>query len=200
MSRCALVAVTLELFDADGLVIRVLLLLLLNPSPLSPSFPLIHTLFHHVLIISLPFSRNSLLAKGLVQKLTIVNHNRVLVTLNPAVSNNIPSFDGTTPSSSSTSLASPSGTYYFTIGSPETFERQLQEAQTELGIPSSERIPVTYRSETAWSDWAISLGPTMLLIGFFVWSARKMGGGMGGGAGGGANPFNVGKSKAKMFK
>jgi AFG3 family protein len=110
------------------------------------------------------------------------------------------SFDGSSSSSSTPSiLPNPAGSYYFTIGSPETFERQLKEAQDELGIPSSERIPVTYKSQTAMSDWVISLAPTLLLIGFFAWSARKMSGGMGGGAGG-ANPFNVGKSKAKQFK
>ncbi len=82
--------------------------------------------------------RTTFFDKGLVEKLTVVNRNRVRVDLHreatasmypesPATQNNFH--------------------YYFSIGSVEAFERRLDDAQKELDIPSSERIPVAYTDE-----------------------------------------------------
>jgi AFG3 family protein len=163
-------------------------------------------------------SRNSLLSKGLVQKLTVVNHSRVVVTLNSAASSssNAPSSSSVwdagamTPSGTngSSSLPAPPSTggsanptpYHFTIGSPEAFERSLEADQDALGIPLTQRVPVQYKSSSSWWEWGLSLAPTALLVGVIIWSTRKA---MPGGAGGGGGPggiFGVGKSKAKMFK
>jgi AFG3 family protein len=92
--------------------------------------------------------------------------------------------------------ANPNFHYYFSIGSIDAFERRLDEAQSELGIPSSERIPVSYASEGMWTNMLVAFGPTLLLFGFLVWASRRAGG-MGGGGSGGM--FGFGKSKAKMF-
>ena len=124
--------------------------------------------------------------KGLVDKLTVINHNRVRVDLHreatgqvypdsPAQYNNF--------------------YYYFSIGSVEAFERRLDEAQNELMIPNSERIPVTYTTSVSWLSTLISVGPTLLLIGALTWlSRRATRGGVGGGG-----VFGMMKSKAKKF-
>lgn len=47
-------------------------------------------------------------------------------------------------------LALPSSyRFYFHIGSVDSFEKQLEDSQTQLGIPTSDFIPVKYI--TQWS-------------------------------------------------
>ena len=111
------------------------------------------------------------------------------------------SFDSPSPPPFTPAGAAPptAQSYYFLIGSPDAFERQLQQAQDELGIPSHERIPVQYKDENSKLDWLIDLAPTLLISGILLWSMSKSGA-MGGGKGGPGGIFGVGKSKAKMFK
>lgn len=130
--------------------------------------------------------RTTFFDKGLVDKLTVINQNRVRVDLHreatgqmypdsPAQHNNF--------------------YYYFTIGSVEAFERRLDDAQDELEIPNSERIPVTYTTAVSWLSTLMSVGPTLLLIGGLSWlSRRATRGGVGGGG-----VFGMGKSRAKRF-
>ncbi|GAA5923634.1 uncharacterized protein JCM15063_003712 [Sporobolomyces koalae] len=145
---------------------------------------------------------SAFLSKGLVDKLTVVNKQRVRVSLHSNATGQNPS-------------GSPAGgpnvaSYYFSIGSVEGFEKKLEDAQTELGIPVGERIPVAFHDEMPLGQTILNLLPTLLLIGSTVWIYRRMtgggaGGGMlggGGGMGGGGGPggiFGVGKSRAKMF-
>ncbi|KAI1981660.1 AAA ATPase afg3 [Ophidiomyces ophidiicola] len=130
--------------------------------------------------------RTTFFDKGLVEKLTVVNRNRVRVELHrEAVASMYPD----SPASR------PNFYYYFSIGSVESFERRLDEAQRELGIPSSERIPVSYSDEIAWLATLMSFGPTILLIGSFFWLSRRAAGG----AGGQSGIFGIGKSRARRF-
>lgn len=132
--------------------------------------------------------RNNFLDKGLVEKLTVINNKDVKVSLHreavaamypesPARHNNF--------------------SYYFTIGSIEAFENQINRAHEELGIPSSQRIPIQYTNELSWGSTLLSLAPTILSVGFLVLLMRMMSRGGGGGGGGGI--FSIGKSKAKKF-
>ncbi|CAO3657283.1 unnamed protein product [Mucor hiemalis] len=124
--------------------------------------------------------RTQLLDKGLVDKLVVVNRNRVRVYLR----------------SEANSLGvNPGQTFVFTIGSPDSFEQKLDDAQTELGIPSNERIPVSYRDEISVLQTLLHFAPTVLLIGVLVYMTRRGAGG----AGGQGGIFGIGKSKAKMF-
>jgi hypothetical protein len=53
------------------------------------------------------------------------------------------------------SLGSPNHSpapFYFNIGTVETFERKLEEAQRALGIAPRDFIPVIYVNETSWSQ------------------------------------------------
>ncbi|KAI9679815.1 MAG: AAA ATPase afg3 [Caeruleum heppii] len=130
--------------------------------------------------------RTTFFDKGLVEKLTVVNRNTVKVDLHrQATAQMYPESPATNPNFH----------YYFSIGSVEAFERKLDESQKELGIPSSERIPVAYTDEISWLATLVSFGPTLLLIGAVFWLSRRASSG----AGGQSGIFGIGKSRAKMF-
>ena len=130
--------------------------------------------------------RSTFLDKGLVEKLTVFNGGRVRVDLHR---------EATQSMYPDSPAVNPNFHYYFTIGSVEAFERRLDEAQNELGIPSVERIPVNYASDS--DIWAILLnfGPTVLFIGAIFYLSRRASGGGGGASG----VFGMGKSRAKQF-
>jgi AFG3 family protein len=128
--------------------------------------------------------RSALLEKGLVEKLTVVNRTKVRVNLQATTSGSIHP------------TASPaSGTYYFYIGSVEAFERQLEDAQRDLGIPSHERIPVTYHDEISTFSTFLHFAPTILLGALLFYVSRRASGGSGSSGG----IFSMGKSRAKLF-
>lgn len=131
--------------------------------------------------------RTTFFDKGLVEKLTVVNGNRVRVDLHR---------EATQSMYPESPAANSNFHYYFTVGSVEAFERRLDDAQAELGIPSSERIPVSYVSEGALMNVLLSFGPTLLFIGVIFYMSKRAGGGAGGGSSG---IFGMGKSKAKMY-
>ncbi|XP_026095356.1 AFG3-like protein 1 [Carassius auratus] len=121
------------------------------------------------------------LDRGLVERLEVVNKQFVRVILVPGAN-----------SSEGVSFV------WFNIGSVDTFERNLEAAQYELGLEPSHRAAVVYTSESDGS-FLMSFIPTLLLIGFLLFTLRRgpMGGGMGGGRGG---PFSMSESTAKMMK
>ncbi|KAF2229798.1 putative ATP-dependent metalloprotease [Viridothelium virens] len=133
--------------------------------------------------------RQTFLDKGLVEKLIVINGSRVRVYLNQTA---------TSAAYPESPAAQPSFYYYFSIGSVEAFERRLDEAQNELGIPSSERIPIAYHEEGSWLNALLSLGPTLLLVGSTFWLFRRASGGAGGQSGSGGI-FGMMRSKAKKF-
>lgn len=129
--------------------------------------------------------RNTFFDKGLVEKLVVVNRSRVKVYLHrEAVAQMYPD----------SPAANENFHYYFSIGSVEAFERRLDEAQKELGIPSSERIPVAYRDEISWTGTVLSFAPTLLVIGSIFWLSRRASSGAGQ-----SGIFGIGKSRAKLF-
>ncbi len=87
--------------------------------------------------------------------------------------------------------------YFFTYGSFDALTAKLNEAEKEL--PAEQRTPLVFDSrENFWASWFMSIIlPVLLLIGFWIFIMRRMGGGAGGGAGG--QIFNIGKSKATLF-
>jgi AFG3 family protein len=130
--------------------------------------------------------RTTFFDKGLVDKLTVINRNKVRVDLHrEAVANMYPE----------SPAVRPNFYYYFSIGSVEAFERRLDEAHQELGIPSSERIPVAYSDEVPLSAAFLSFGPTLLFVGALFWLSRRAASG----AGGQSGIFGIGKSRAKRF-
>lgn len=92
--------------------------------------------------------------------------------------------------------------FIFTIGSIDTFERQLEDAQE--GYNENEIISPTYEDRSNYMGEIMSwILPFLLIIGlyflFFRVLFKRMGGGGQSGPAGGGNIFNVGKSKAKLF-
>jgi AFG3 family protein len=132
--------------------------------------------------------RTTFLEKGLVEKLSVVNGDRVRVDLHR---------EATATLYPDSPASNPNFHYYFSIGSVEAFERRLDEAQKEMQIPSNESIPVGYVQASSMYDILLSFGPTLLFVGFIVWTSRRMG--QGGGGGGSNGIFGMGKSRAKMF-
>ncbi|XP_070762879.1 mitochondrial inner membrane m-AAA protease component AFG3L1 [Enoplosus armatus] len=117
--------------------------------------------------------------RGMVDRLEVVNKQYVRVILVPG--------------------ADTEASYvWFNIGSVDTFERNLEAAHMELGLEPSHRPAVVYSTESDGS-FLISMVPTLLLIGFLLFTLRRgpMGGGPGGGRGG---PFSMSESTAKMMK
>ncbi len=131
--------------------------------------------------------RNTFFDKGLVEKLVVINGNRVRVYLHRE---SVGSIYPESPASQ------PGFYYYFSIGSVEAFERRVDEAQSELGIPSSERIPISYHEEGSWFNTVLAFGPTLLFIAAIMFISRRAASGAGGGQGG---IFGMGRSRAKKF-
>ncbi|XP_047481878.1 AFG3-like protein 2 [Penaeus chinensis] len=126
------------------------------------------------------FSKNYL-AKGIVEKLEVINKKWVRVKLMPG--NQV---EGAT-------------TLWFSIGSVDAFERNVETAQMEAGIEPSNFIPVVYKNELEPATLTSFL-PTLLIIGFLIFMMRRsaqMMGGSGGRRGGGLFG-GVMESTAKM--
>lgn len=86
--------------------------------------------------------------------------------------------------------------FYFSIGSTETFEKNMDEARKE--IPGATSVTIDYKQEyNWWSDVISIIFPLAILIFIWIFFFRRMSKNAGGGGGGGI--FNVGKSKAKLF-
>jgi len=135
---------------------------------------------------------NEMLKANEVEKIVVVNQQRVEVFIKPDVLHtakyeellsDLPQFPEQGPH------------FYFTIGSIEFFETRLEELQKTS--PEAERIPVMY--ETRKDILADVLGwilPIVVLVVIWLFIFKRMGGVGGGGPG---NIFNIGKSKAKVF-
>jgi AFG3 family protein len=128
--------------------------------------------------------RRLFLDKGLVDKLR-VQERRVDIQLNREAADSV--YQGS-------DSVNPSLRYYFSIGSVEAFEKNLEAAQNDLGITSSERIPVSYGGRTGLMNLVLAFGPTLVLVGLLYWSTRQLGG-----RGAGGQMFGFGKSKAQKF-
>mmetsp|Transcript_3560 Transcript_3560/g.10352 ORF Transcript_3560/g.10352 Transcript_3560/m.10352 type:complete len:828 (-) Transcript_3560:1087-3570(-) len=157
--------------------------------------------------ISFQQFRNQLLAKGLVEKLEVTNKAVVKVYLKPTAAAS--TMDGEMQSGSlSPQQSAPAAgaqaanvaRYYFNVGSVDSFERKMEEAQEALGISLGEEVPIQYVNEIGWQQELLRFAPTLLLIAGYIWITRRTmggsGGGLGGLGGGGARSiFNVGKAQ-----
>ena len=95
--------------------------------------------------------RTTFLDKGLVEKIVILNGNRAKVHLHrEAVASMYPD----------SPAASQNFYYYFTIGSVESFERKMEDAQYELQIPSHDRIPCLLYTSPSPRDGLLSRMPS----------------------------------------
>ncbi|XP_018303387.1 AFG3-like protein 2 isoform X2 [Mycetomoellerius zeteki] len=94
------------------------------------------------------------LNKGLVEKLEVINKKWVRVKLLPGYT-----VDG-------------SDTLWFNIGSTDTFERNLENAQIELNMGPENYIPVVYKNEVESTN-LISYLPQIIMWGFLILLIRR---------------------------
>ncbi|XP_068424227.1 mitochondrial inner membrane m-AAA protease component AFG3L2 isoform X2 [Clinocottus analis] len=124
---------------------------------------------------------NNYLSKGVVDRLEVVNKRYVKVVFSPGK----PAVDGYV---------------WFNIGSVDTFERNLETAQYELGIEGENRLPVVYSTESD-GTFLLSMLPTVLIIGFLLFMVRRGVAGAGGRPGRGMGGlFSVSETTAKILK
>lgn len=84
---------------------------------------------------------------------------------------------------------------YFTIGSLESFEKNLETAQIDLNVAPRDRIPVSFTNQVSTSSILLQFAPTLLLLGALIYLSRQAASR----AGGSGGIFGVGKSKAKLY-
>lgn len=135
--------------------------------------------------------RTSMLASHDIERMVVINKEKAHIYLRAdRVNKYEKELQGTFTKPSETGPH-----FYFVIGSIETFERNLTEAQE--GFEENQRIEPEYRNERNWAGEILwTIGPFVLIILLWWWIFRRMSRGAGGGAGG---IFSVGKSQAKVF-
>jgi len=172
-------------FKWSGLWIYVLLLAVL----LAPQFagrPITEITWQQ-------FEKN-ILSRKAVERLEVVNNESVYVYLKPSLAND-KQFKDVFKSTWGTNT----GPHYsFSIGSSDSFDRRLDEA--EKGFAQNEKIPVEYVKKTNWLINVLSWAFPILIL-FLAWNymMKRMGGGLPG-AGGGTSIFNFGKSTATLVE
>lgn len=149
--------------------------------------------------ISFQEFKNKLLEPGLVDHIVVSNKSvaKVYVRSSPRIQTSSDEVQGPTSSAPSKGHSGQCK-YYFTIGSVESFEEKLEEAQEALGIDPHDYVPVTYKDEMVWYQELMRFAPTLLLLGSLLFMGRKMQGGLGVGGTGGRGArgiFNIGKAQ-----
>ena len=133
-----------------------------------------------------------MLRPGKVEKLLVTNGERVDVFLKPERKKS--SADAKDVFSLKQEASGNVPDNFFTIGSVESFERRLDEAQKD--IPLKERIPVTYVKSSNWLAGSIAwLLPLILFLLFWNFLLKRSAG-----MGGDSSIFNFGKSTATLIE
>lgn len=157
--------------------------------------------------ISFQEFKNKLLEPGLVDRIVVSNKSvaKVYVRSVPQTNNQSQSTDTHIITSDAPGRQAPSKyKYFFNIGSVDSFEEKLEEAQETLGIDSHDHVPVTYVTEVNWFQEVMRFAPTAFLVGLLYFMGKRMQSGfnIGGGPGKGSRGiFNIGKATVtKMDK
>ncbi|KAA8549291.1 hypothetical protein F0562_000975 [Nyssa sinensis] len=151
--------------------------------------------------ISFQEFKNKLLEPGLVDRIVVSNKSvaKIYVRNSPRIQSSDDDIQGSMVQGPVNGARGNAGQYkyYFNIGSVESFEEKLEEAQEALGTDPRDYVPVTYTSEMVWYQELMRFAPTLLLLGSLLYMGRRMQGGLGvGGTGGrgGRGIFNIGKA------
>ena len=136
---------------------------------------------------------NEMLSRKAIEKLVIINKEKVEVYIKKEKIND-PYFK-TNLKKKYGNAAQPGPHYWFSIGSVESFEKKMEEA--EKNIPATERTEIQYtQSSKLFPELITWLIPLALL--FFFWN--MMAGRMSGLGSGGSSIFNFGRSNAKLME
>lgn len=143
-------------------------------------------------VITWSFLQDTLLVQKQVSKILVVNKEIAEIYIKKKQS------DGQQPDPISNlfrSVESPN--YYMNIGTVDIFEHKLEKAQENF--PSADKVEVQYETRTGWGDILSWLLPFGLIILFWLYILRRMGGG-GRSGGVGSSLFNFGKSNARLME
>lgn len=136
----------------------------------------------------------TILKNGDIEKLVIVNKEKVEIFINPDRLNDAV-YEDVKSQKSNTVLGQSVPQYFYSIISQDVFVTELNQVMNTL--PQEKRPTYTTVTRRNYMGeimlWII---PFLLILGIWIYMLRRMGGGASGGAG---NIFNVGKSKAKVF-
>ncbi|MCO5584142.1 hypothetical protein L7F22_038065 [Adiantum nelumboides] len=141
--------------------------------------------------ISFQEFKNKCLEPGSVKRIVVVNKNVANVYLN----------EQSSPGAGSpASVPSDRPQYSFHIGSVDSFERKLEEAQEALGVDPHNYVPVLYVKELSWLQELLRFAPTIAIIAGYLYLSRRLQGGFGmgqggGGLGGARGLFSIGKAQ-----
>ena len=134
--------------------------------------------------------KNTMLKNGDIDKIVVVNKSQSDIYLKEG------SYDKY-KSKLNTGFGAPTKVgphFFFTIGSVDVFEKNLESAQAEFG--DNAKVTLTYEIRHDYFSEIMSwlLFP-LIILAIWFWFFRRMSKG----GGGGGNIFNVGKSQAKVF-
>ena len=130
-----------------------------------------------------------MVSAGDVDKIVVVNRDRAKVFLREG---SIEHYRKDSADTSLKNMPEKGAQLIFTIGSVDSFERNLAEVEEAAGVV----VPVEYENgERGWMDIMIGLLPWVFFVGVMILMMR----GMTRGAGGGSGIMNVGKAKAQVF-
>lgn len=128
----------------------------------------------------------NMIPRKAIDRIEIENNEKALIYIKKTFADQPPFQSVLRPSGSRELAAGPH--YEMNIGSPESFERKLEEAQKDFS--PAEKISVEYAKASSWSRGLIGwLVPFVLLMIFWMFLLRS-------GGSGEASVFNFGKSKA----
>ena len=137
----------------------------------------------------------TILSRKAVEKIVVVNNEKADVYIKRELANDSMFSEVFKPAFGSGIKQGPH--YYFNIGSVESFERKLDEA--EKNFLAGEKIPVSFTKKTNWF-WNIFSWVIPFVAIFFIWSFfLRRSGGMGTGTGG-TSVFNFGRSTATLIE
>jgi AFG3 family protein len=158
-------------------------------------FPYLSGLFSPVKEITWQQFQNNILSRNAVEKIVVINNETAQVFIKKELANDPQFKDVFKPAIGSGIKEGPH--YSFNIGSVESFERKMDDAQKN--IPMAERISVSYEKKRSWFldvlSWVL---PFVLLLALWNFIFRRTTG-MGTG-GGGTSIFNFGKSTATLVE
>lgn len=147
--------------------------------------------------ISFQEFKNTLLEPGLVDHIEVANKSvaKVYVRSSPCTKDETSEDSVKGPDDSSSGGVSSKYKYYFNIGSVDSFEEKLEEAQEALGVDRHDFVPVIYVAQVNWFGELMKYAPTILLLGVLWFMGQKMPGIGGPGGSGGKGIFNIGKAQ-----
>ncbi|XP_050379361.1 ATP-dependent zinc metalloprotease FTSH 10, mitochondrial-like isoform X2 [Argentina anserina] len=148
--------------------------------------------------ISFQEFKNKLLEPGLVDHIEVANKSvaKVFVRSSPHIKDETSDVSVQGPANNSPSGENKSQyKFYFNIGSIDSFEEKLEEAQEAIGVDRHDFVPVIYVAQVNWLGEVMKYAPTVLLLGALWFMGKNLPGIGGTGGKGGRGIFNIGKAQ-----